>query len=66
MVKRLAGKLKANPRDADGWARLIRARTVLGDNAGAKAALAQAKAAFADTPAVQAQLTQSAAAMGVT
>jgi len=66
MVERLAGKLKANPRDADGWARLIRARTVLGDNAGAKAALAQAKAAFADTPAVQAQLTQSAAAMGVT
>ena len=65
MVDRLAGKLEANPRDADGWTRLIRARTVLGDAAGAKAALAQAKAAFADTPAVQAQLTQAAASMGV-
>ena len=32
MVDRLAGDLKANPHDADGWMRLMRARMVLGED----------------------------------
>jgi len=66
MVDNLAAKLKANPRDADGWIRLIRARQVMGDAAAAKAALANGRAAFADTPARARQITDAAAAMGVT
>lgn len=65
MVEQLATRLKTNPRDAAGWAKLIRARRVMGDTAGASAALRDGKAAFADTPAVQSQLTASAAALGV-
>jgi len=65
MVEQLATRLKANPRDAAGWAKLIRARSVMGDAVGASAALRDGKAAFADTPAVQSQLTASAAALGV-
>ena len=31
MVARLEGRLKANPKDEDGWIRLMRSRMVLGD-----------------------------------
>lgn len=41
MVQRLADKLEANPNDAEGWQRLVRAYQVLGDTA--KAQEAQAK-----------------------
>jgi len=46
MVARLAARLDSNPKDADGWIRLMRARMVLNDQAGAQAALTKAKAAF--------------------
>jgi len=47
MVAGLAARLKANPDDAQGWQRLIRAYAVLGDSAKAHQALADARKAFA-------------------
>ncbi len=46
MVDRLADKLKENGKDLDGWLRLIRARLVLGDKAGALKSLNAAKPNF--------------------
>jgi cytochrome c-type biogenesis protein CcmH len=55
MVAGLAARLKANPNDAQGWLRLIRAYSVLGDKAKAQAALADARVAMrADTSASKA------------
>ncbi len=65
MVDNLAAKLAANPRDADGWIRLIRARKVMGDAAAAKAALASGRKAFADEPATAQAIATAAAGMGV-
>ncbi len=65
MVDRQAAQLKAQPRDAEGWIRLMRSRMVLGDPAAASAALRDALAAFAGDPATQAKLRGAGAAMGV-
>ena len=65
MVDRLAARLKANPRDADGWVRLMRARVVQGDAAGASAAFRDALEAFADSPAQRAALHGAARDLGV-
>ena len=65
MVDGLAARLKQEPRDADGWERLMRARMVLGDRAAARAALGDGKAAFADDPATRARLDQAAKALGL-
>jgi len=46
MVESLAARLKANPDDAQGWLRLIRAYSVMGDKSKAQAALADARAAM--------------------
>jgi cytochrome c-type biogenesis protein CcmH len=46
MVEGLAARLKADPNDAQGWLRLIRAYSVLGDKAKAHAALADARNTF--------------------
>jgi cytochrome c-type biogenesis protein CcmH len=55
MVENLAARLKANPNDAQGWLRLIRAYSVLGDKAKAQAALADARDAMkADAEALKA------------
>ncbi|MFQ5346697.1 MAG: c-type cytochrome biogenesis protein CcmI [Rhodothalassiaceae bacterium] len=43
MVDRLAARLAAYPDDVAGWLRLARARTVLGDEAGAREALRRAR-----------------------
>jgi cytochrome c-type biogenesis protein CcmH len=52
MVGGLAARLKANPDDAQGWLRLVRAYSVLGDKAKAQAALSDARAAMkSDAPA---------------
>ena len=48
MVDMLAARLKADPNDALGWVRLMRAYTVLGETDKAKEALASARKAFAD------------------
>jgi cytochrome c-type biogenesis protein CcmH len=64
MVAKLAARLAANPRDADGWIRLMRSRVVLNDAAGARAALRSGLAAFADDPATQGRLRSAAAQLG--
>lgn len=65
MVEGLAARLKANPRDEDGWIRLMRARMVQGDAAKAAQAYRDAMKAFADTPASQASLRGAAQGLGV-
>jgi cytochrome c-type biogenesis protein CcmH len=60
MVASLAAKLEANPDDADGWIKLVRAYAVLGDTARRDAALAQAQDRFGDQPKVLAALRQAA------
>jgi cytochrome c-type biogenesis protein CcmH len=65
MVDRLAARLAADPRDADGWIRLMRSRRVLNDTAGAEAALASGLKAFAGDPATQGRLRSAAVQLGV-
>jgi len=65
MVDRLAGELKANPKDSGGWVRLMRARMVLGETGKAAEAYRQARQAFAGTPAAQAALQEAAKSLGV-
>jgi cytochrome c-type biogenesis protein CcmH len=65
MVDRLANRLKANPKDTNGWMRLMRARMVLGDTDAAAAALRSGLAAFPGDAAAQAQLNRAADELGV-
>jgi cytochrome c-type biogenesis protein CcmH len=65
MVERLAARLKANPKDADGWIRLIRSWMVLGQKDQARDALKSGLAAFAGDSASQARLNSAAAELGV-
>ena len=65
MVDKLAAELKANPRDADGWIRLMRARMVLGEKTQAQAAYRDARQAFADAPAQQSALRDAAKALAI-
>jgi cytochrome c-type biogenesis protein CcmH len=48
MVAGLAARLEKNPRDLEGWQRLVRAYSVLGETVKAQEALAKARAVFAD------------------
>jgi cytochrome c-type biogenesis protein CcmH len=66
MVAGLDERLTRNPRDREGWVRLIRSRKVLGDTESARAALGRALAAFADDPATQTDLKAVAMQLGVT
>jgi cytochrome c-type biogenesis protein CcmH len=50
MVDGLDEKLKSAPNDVEGWLRLIRARSVLGESDKALAALATARGVFASQP----------------
>jgi cytochrome c-type biogenesis protein CcmH len=65
MVEGLAARLKANPKDADGWIRLMRSKAVLNDPAGAKDALRSGLAAFNGDSATQARLNSAAAELGL-
>ena len=65
MVARLAARLAANPRDVEGWTRLMRARMVLGERDAAATALESGLAAFVDDPAAQARLRAAATALNV-
>jgi cytochrome c-type biogenesis protein CcmH len=65
MVDGLAKKLQANPRDESGWLRLMRARSVLGDNAAAAKARNDAIAAFAGDTAAQARIRAAATEIGI-
>jgi len=46
MVSQLAARLQTAPNDVEGWKRLMRSYTVLGDVDAARAAKARAEAAF--------------------
>ena len=50
MIQNLAVKLRANPRDRDGWAMMIRSLKSSGDKIGAEKALAEALQIFKDDP----------------
>jgi cytochrome c-type biogenesis protein CcmH len=65
MVDRLAARLKANPKDPDGWVRLMRARMVLGETGAAAGALHQALAAYANFPPQKAAFHAAARDLGV-
>jgi cytochrome c-type biogenesis protein CcmH len=65
MVNGLAERLKQNPRDRDGWERLMRARMVLGQPDQAAAAYRDAHRAFAGSPSDQQALRESARQLGV-
>ncbi len=65
MVDKLAGELKQNPRNADGWVRLMRARMVLGETDNAVTALKDAIKAFADSSKQQSALRDQARALGI-
>ena len=60
MVAMLAARLKADPNDALGWVRLMRAYTVLGEMEKAKQALADARKAFPDNKDAQTAFTTAA------
>ena len=62
MVESLAGKLKANPKNVDGWVMLMRSRMVQGEPAKASQAL---KEAIAANPADADRLRKEAEIMGV-
>ncbi|HEY4124893.1 MAG TPA: hypothetical protein VGM36_09790 [Rhizomicrobium sp.] len=63
MVAGLAARLKTQPNDPEGWQRLVRAYSVLGDPEKAKAALADGRKAMAKNPAALAALNEEATAL---
>lgn len=63
MVDMLAARLKADPNDALGWVRLMRAYSVLGETDKAKQALADARKAFATNKDAQTAFTTAAKAL---
>ncbi|KQX18477.1 MULTISPECIES: tetratricopeptide repeat protein [unclassified Sphingomonas] len=65
MVARLAARLESNPKDADGWIRLMRARMVLNDAPGAQAALSKARAAFKGDAGQLARFDEAAKTFGM-
>lgn len=65
MVDRLAGRLRRNPRDAEGWIRLMRSRMVLNEPEAAAEALRSATAAFGDDAATRQRLRTAAQELGI-
>ena len=65
MVDGLAARLRQNPRDPDGWIRLMRSRMVLNDPAAARAALDAGLGAFPRDAATQARLRGAARELGI-
>lgn len=65
MVDGLEAKLKADPRNAQGWIMLMRSRMSLGETAKASAAYRGAQAAFANDNATRAQIDAAARELGV-
>lgn len=60
MVAGLAAKLEQSPDDPEGWVRLVRSYSVLGQAAERDAALTKAKARYADRPDILKQLEAAA------
>ena len=62
MVAMLDAQLKASPDNPDGWARLLRSYSVLGDQAARDAALKAMRAEYATRPAIAADIEAKAQA----
>lgn len=65
MVDQLAGRLRQNPRDAEGWIRLMRSRMVLNQPEAAADALRSSLAAFQGDAATQQRLRTAAQELGI-
>lgn len=65
MVDRLAARLTQQPKDEEGWIRLMRARLVLGEKAEARDALAKARSALGSDAAAVARIDSAAKELGV-
>lgn len=65
MVEGLERRLAQDPRDAEGWVRLMRSRMVLGEYDRARAALQQGLTAFRDDRATQQRLRAAASELNV-
>lgn len=65
MVASLAERLKTQPKDVEGWVRLVRAYAVLGDRAKATAALGDARRNLAGDPAALGKLDDVEKALGL-
>jgi len=65
MVGRLQARLDRDPRDAEGWVKLIRSWAVLGETGRAETALRTALETFSDEPATRDVIVAQAAALGV-
>jgi cytochrome c-type biogenesis protein CcmH len=65
MVDRLASRLAQSPQDPDGWIKLIRARTMLGELDAAKEALNQAVLIFAGADEEKTRILAAARELGV-
>lgn len=65
MVNNLAERLKDNPNNPEGWARLIRAYSVLGDREKAQSAYESAHGQFADQPELLSRLNGLANELGL-
>jgi len=60
MVEGLASRLEASPDDPEGWVRLVRAWSVLGETQKRDAALARARALYKDKPDIMNALDEAA------
>ena len=65
MVDRLAARLKASPKDAEGWVKLMRARMVLNDPTAAAGAYRDGMKAFNGDAAQQSAIRDQARQLGV-
>ena len=65
MVGQLAERLKTAPNDVEGWKRLLRSYSVLGEPERAQGALTEARAVFAEGSAERGAIEEFAAALGL-
>jgi cytochrome c-type biogenesis protein CcmH len=65
MVDGLEAKLKANPKNVQGWIMLMRSRMSLGQTARATAAYSNARAAFNQDAAMLRQIDDAARSLGI-
>jgi cytochrome c-type biogenesis protein CcmH len=66
MVEGLESRLQSSPKDAEGWIKLIRSRTVLGEKDEAVTALHKALDVFKDDPEQMTNIAAAASELGVT
>ena len=65
MVENLEARLKVNGKDQDGWQRLVRSWSILGERAKAEAALVEARKALAGDPKAIAEINAFARGLGL-